>query len=45
MHEDGRAHEHDHDADELSIKRLVVYLFIAVLVGELVAFAWTGGTA
>jgi len=45
MHEDGSGHEHDHGEDGLSIKRLVVYVFIAVLVGGLVAFALTGGTA
>ncbi|PQJ35950.1 permease [Salinibacter sp. 10B] len=46
MHEGGHGgHDHDHGEDGVSIKRLVVYLFIAVLVGGLVAFALTGGTA
>ena len=46
MHEDdGHGHDHDHGSDGLSVKRLVVYLFIAVLVGGLLAFGVTGGTA
>jgi len=45
MHEDGGGHDHDYGGDGLSLKRLVVALFIAVLVGGLVAFALTGGTA
>lgn len=44
MHE-GDHGAHDHGGDGVSLKRLVVYLFVAVLVGGLVAFALTGGTA
>jgi hypothetical protein len=44
MHEDGHG-GHDHGDDGVSLKRLVVYLFIAVLVGGLGAFALTGGIA
>jgi hypothetical protein len=50
MHEGGHGgHDqddhayHDHGGDGVSLKRLVVYLFIAVLVGGLGAFALTGG--
>lgn len=50
MHEerhDGDDHDehahHDHGDDGLSIKRLVVYVFITVFVGGLVPFALTGG--
>ena len=51
MHEEDGGHDqdeharHDHGSERVSVKRLIVYLFIAVLVGGLVAFALTGGTA
>jgi hypothetical protein len=44
MHEE-EGDDHDHGGGGFSLKRLVVYVFIAVLVGGLVAFLWTGGTA
>jgi hypothetical protein len=44
MHEDGSS-DHDHGGDGGSVKRMIVYAFIAVLVGGLIAYAWTGGTA
>jgi hypothetical protein len=49
-----RQHRRMHDEEDqdqasgtqsLSMKRLVVYLVVAVLVGGLIAFALTGGTA
>lgn len=43
MHEEGGGH--NHDPTEGGVKRLVVYLFIAVLLGGLAAFAVTGGAA
>jgi hypothetical protein len=47
MHEDGgQGHDHDHGSgDGLSVKRLIVYLFIGVLIGGLIAFGVTGGAA
>jgi hypothetical protein len=47
MHEDGgQGHDHDHGSgDGLSVKRLIVYLFIGVLAVGLVAYALTGGAA
>ncbi|WP_022835343.1 permease [Salisaeta longa] len=36
---------HDHGSDSVSVKRLVVYGFIAVLLGGIVAWALTGGVA
>jgi hypothetical protein len=46
MHEEGHGgHDHDHGGEGVTLKRLVVYVFIAVLAGGLVAFVLTGGTA
>ena len=46
MHKEGHdGRDHDHGGEEVTLKRLVVYAFIAVLVGGIVAFFLTGGTA
>jgi uncharacterized membrane protein YraQ (UPF0718 family) len=44
MHEDGHG-GHDHGSEGLSLKRAVVYVFIAVLLAGLAAFVVTGGVS
>ncbi|HKL89413.1 MAG TPA: hypothetical protein VJ884_10450, partial [Salinibacter sp.] len=44
MHEED-GHDHDHGGNGPSLKRMLVYALIAVLVGGLAAFAVTGGTS
>jgi hypothetical protein len=44
MHEDG-GHGHDHGGEGLSVKRLIVYLFIAVLAVGIGAYFVTGEAA
>jgi hypothetical protein len=44
MHEDG-GHGHDHGGEGLSVKRLIVYLFIAVLAVGIGAYSVTGEAA
>jgi hypothetical protein len=46
MHESGgHGHDHDHGGEGLSVKRLIVYLFIAVLAVGIGAYLVTGGAA
>lgn len=45
QHQQGGGVDHEHGGSGLSLKRLVVYAFVVLLVGGLAAFFITGGTS